>query len=106
MSQTNESVDAKGRIYGFWRRRIARLAFAFCCVSFTYVTTAPMPAAANADGLLVPICTNGAIRYIVMSFDGSDETPLPDDPGAPAPCHGPCLHERKRPGGASGVLPA
>jgi len=62
-----------------------------------------MPTAAAADGVLVPICANGAVRYIVMSFAGSDETPLPDEPsnGAPAACHGPCLHERKRPGGPS-----
>ncbi len=103
MSNFDEYVEARGRVYGFWRRRMARLALASCIVSFSAVTTLPMPSAAAADGVLVPICANGAVRYIVMSFAGSDETPLPDEPsnGAPAACHGPCLHERKRPGGPS-----
>ena len=94
--------------YGVWRMRIRRLALAVCCVSFTTVTSAPAPAAAaGPDGLWVPICTNGAITYILMSFDGpggngpdgNDLAPPPDAPfnGSPAACHGPCLHERKRP---------
>ena len=54
---------------------------------------------------MAPICTaSGAIVYIFMSFDDEDAPPPPDGPMAA--CHGPCLHERKRPGGASGVLPA
>lgn len=88
MPEDNERVQD----YGVWRMRIRRLALAVCCVSFTTVTSMPAPAAAN--GIMVPICTNGAITYILMSFDDGD-TPPPDGPMAA--CHGPCLHERKRP---------
>ena len=88
MSELNEPV----RYYSAWRKRLARLCVATCCGSFIAVTTAPMPVAAN--GMMVPICTNGAISYVLLSFD-DDNAPPPDGPAAA--CHGPCLHERKRP---------
>ena len=90
MPENNERVQ----YYGVWRMRIRRLALAACCVSFTTVTSIPAPAAAN--GIMAPICTaSGAIIYIFMSFDDEDAPPPPDGPMAA--CHGPCLHERKRP---------
>ena len=54
---------------------------------------------ATADGMLVPICTNGAVSYILLSFEDENEPPGQNNPGAP--CHGPCLHERKRPAAGS-----
>ena len=90
----NEQATTKAS--GPWRRRVTRATLTVSSAAFLAVTSAPMPAA--ADGMLVPICTNGAITYILMSFEDGNETPGHDRPGAP--CHGPCLHERKRPNAA------
>ena len=76
------------------RERAGELLCAFSGAAFLTVTTIPAQA---ADGMLIPICANGAITYIKMSFEDGNETP-DQDRGASA-CHGPCLHERKRAAG-------
>lgn len=93
-------IDERVHYYGPWRKRLSRLSLAACCGSFLFVTTTPAPAAAN--GMLVPICTNGAITYIMMSFGDENDTPPPEGPTAA--CHGPCLHERKRPAATADKL--
>lgn len=76
------------------RKAAGRLACAFSSAAFLTVTTLPAQA---ANGMLIPICANGAITYIVMSFE--DENEAPDQDRNASACHGPCLHERKRAAG-------